>query len=99
MKNWNVSPYLIVLSALTMLGSPGARAQDNDRAQKFAEKAHEKFNSADLDHDGLLTKDEAAKGMPRLAKHFDEIDANHDGKLSWQEVSQYAISKRAARDQ
>ena len=99
MKNWKVSPYLIVLSAVTLLGCVGAHAQDSGRAEKFAAKAHEKFNNADLDHDGFLTKDEASKGMPRIAAHFDEVDANHDSKLSWQEVSQYAIDKRAERKQ
>ncbi len=55
----------------------------------------DKFTAADLDHDGLLTRDEA-KGMPRVLKNFDEIDANHDGKVSLQELAQFMKSKRAS---
>lgn len=64
------------------------------KAEKFAEK----FDAADGNHDGFLTRDEAAKGMPRAAKHFDAIDADHDGKLSRQEIAQFLATKRKARE-
>lgn len=67
--------------------------------EKSGAKLREKFEAADIDHDGLLTRDEAAKGLPHAAKHFDEIDTNHDGKLSMQEVAQYLRNKRATREE
>jgi Ca2+-binding EF-hand superfamily protein len=49
-----------------------------------------RFEQADTDHDGRLTRSEAA-AMPFVAKHFDEIDTNHDGYISRDEL-------RAARE-
>jgi Ca2+-binding EF-hand superfamily protein len=39
------------------------------------------FNKLDKDHDGYLSRTEAA-GNPQLAKRFKEADKNGDGKLS-----------------
>lgn len=91
---------VLVVAALTMLAAATCHAADApaaDRAEKAGAKLREKFDAADINHDGLLTRDEAAKGLPHAAKHFDEIDANHDGRLSVQEVAQYLRAKRAAR--
>jgi Ca2+-binding EF-hand superfamily protein len=46
----------------------------------------DRFDEVDINHDGLLSKDEAEIGMPMLFKHFDEIDSNKDGKLSKEEI-------------
>lgn len=45
-----------------------------------------RFQRADADHDGALSRAEAEKGMPRLARHFDVIDANKDGVVSRAEL-------------
>ncbi|HEX4479232.1 MAG TPA: EF-hand domain-containing protein [Rudaea sp.] len=93
----------LLLAALSIAATTAAFAADTPPTPTHIEKAgakmREKFDAADLDHDGLLTRDEAAKGLPRAAKHFDEIDVNHDGKLSMQEVAQYLRSKHAAREE
>ena len=39
------------------------------------------FNNLDKNHDGYLSRTEAA-GNPTLAKKFKDADRNHDGKLS-----------------
>jgi len=39
------------------------------------------FNNLDKNHDGYLSRTEAA-GNPALLKKFKEADRNHDGKLS-----------------
>jgi Ca2+-binding EF-hand superfamily protein len=44
----------------------------------------ERFNAADVNHDGGLDREEA-KNMPMLSQHFDEVDANKDGKVTRQE--------------
>ncbi len=38
------------------------------------------FMRLDTDHDGKISRDEAAKN-PKLAAKFDQLDANHDGFL------------------
>lgn len=85
----------IALSALLI--SLSACAQDGSRQQQMAEKAKERFAAADLNHDGFLSRDEAQKGMPRLADHFDEIDTDHDGQVSTAEILAYLKQRRASR--
>lgn len=68
-----------------------------DRIEKSGAKMRERFDAADIDHDGLLSRDETAKGFPHLSKHFDAIDTNHDGKLSVQEIAVFLRNKRAVR--
>src|SRR5512144_121327 len=47
----------------------------------------ERFDEADINHDGALGRDEAEIGMPMLFAHFDEIDTNKDGKISKDELA------------
>ncbi|HEY9131848.1 MAG TPA: EF-hand domain-containing protein [Dyella sp.] len=64
---------------------------------RMAQKAQERFTSADTNQDGYLSRDEAQRGMPRLAEHFDEIDTDRDGRLSKAEILAYVQQRRAAR--
>ena len=45
-----------------------------------------RFAAADADHDGLLSRVEVGRALPRLAARFDEIDRNADGNLSPDEL-------------
>ena len=56
----------------------------------------ERFKRADADGDGVLSRAEAEKGMPRLARYFDQLDANHDGFVTLEEI-EAARKARAAR--
>ena len=91
----------IQMAALFIALTTAAFANDTaqpQRVEKAGAKMREKFDVADTDHDGMLSRDEATKGLPHLAKHFDTIDANHDGKLSMQELAQFLRNKHAARN-
>jgi len=68
-----------------------------DGVDRHGDKLREKFAAADTDHDGMLSRAEAAAGMPRLAKSFDAIDTDHDGRLSLAEVAAFLKQARAAR--
>lgn len=86
---------LLIVAA--MLLPLAACAQDGGRAQRFAAKAQERFAAADTNHDGLISRDEAQQGLPRIAQHFDDVDTDHDGQLSREELGAYLRSLRAAR--
>lgn len=86
-----------LLIAAAMLVPLAACAQDGSRAQRFAAKAQERFAAADANHDGLISRDEAQQGMPRIAQHFDDVDTDHDGQLSREELAAYLKSLRASR--
>ena len=95
-------PARITTSALafafaSLLMSFGTHAQDASPSHDMAAKARQRFNDADLDHDGFLSREEAKKGTPRLAEHFDEIDTDHDGKLSPVEIVTYFKQHRGSR--
>ena len=55
--------------------------------QERQARAAEHFKKSDADGNGMLSRAEAEKNMPRLARHFDTIDANKDGQLSRDEMS------------
>ena len=57
----------------------------------------EQFTRADSNADGLLSRDEAGKSMPRVARYFDAIDANHDGGISREELRGYLQTRREAK--
>lgn len=57
--------------------------------QQHQARAAEHFKKSDADGNGngMLSRAEADKGMPRLARHFGMIDAHKDGQLSQEELS------------
>ena len=56
-----------------------------DVARLAKQKALEKFNAADTNGDGKLSREEVDKSFPYLAEKFDQHDKNGDGFLSWEE--------------
>jgi Ca2+-binding EF-hand superfamily protein len=48
--------------------------------------AASRFAAADADRDGVLSRAEVERSLPRLAPRFDEIDRNRDGNLSPDEL-------------
>jgi Ca2+-binding EF-hand superfamily protein len=62
-------------------------------AAPMAAAQEARFAAADADRDGLLSRAEVARALPRLAARFDRIDRDGDGSLSpdelraWRRVS------------
>ena len=92
----NPRSLLILLSFAALVATPLAHA-DADKREAAIEKLRAKFDAADSNHDGYLSRDEAEKGMPYIAAHFDDVDTDHDGKLSQAEVAAYLVKARAGR--
>jgi Ca2+-binding EF-hand superfamily protein len=55
----------------------------------------EKFDMVDANHDGAISREEAA-AAPNLAGKFDEVDADHDGRILPAELKAYAKTHRGA---
>jgi Ca2+-binding EF-hand superfamily protein len=87
------------VAALALLLLPAAaalaQATEADHLKNMLEHAKERFTAADTDHDGMLTKAEAQKGMPFVAKHFDEIDTAKAGKVSAADIAKFMEERRA----
>ena len=66
--------------------------RDAVRAERQAE-ATKRWQAADKDGDGALSREEAA-GMRGVAMHFDEVDANKDGKVERAEMHEFRQRNR-----
>lgn len=60
-------------------------------------RGREKFDAANVTHDGRLTRDQAAAGGLRaVARNFDAIDRDHKGYVTRQDLREWHQAKRAA---
>lgn len=76
---------LTLALGLTLAGASQAQTTAPDEAA--AMKA--RFERLDTNHDGKLSKAEAA-ALPALATRFDELDTDHDGAVSMSEFAKGA---------
>jgi hypothetical protein len=94
---------LALLAACSALAySTGALAQTATQpmgASPHVERAMQqlqiRFSTANTTHDGKLTREQAASGMPRVAQHFDEIDTQKKGYVTLPQIEQF-MQQRAA---
>ena len=102
--------FFVVAAALALaVGSVNAadtKAKSDGKASAGAtsdkigtDKNDPGFNNLDKNHDGKLSRSEAA-GNPALAKKFKDADRNHDGSLSRTEylMTMTAQDARTAKD-
>lgn len=87
---------LVIAGSAAALASGSAFAADS---KSKASSSDPGFNNLDKNHDGYLSRREAA-GNPALAKRFKEADRNGDGKLSRAEYleTMTAQDARTAKD-
>jgi hypothetical protein len=74
----------------TATAPPAAKPHDHKT------RLEQRFAAANTTHDGRLTREQAAAGMPKIAKHFDAIDTAHKGYVTLDEIRAY---RRAMRKQ
>ncbi|MEO6517891.1 MAG: hypothetical protein ABIO17_02695 [Pseudoxanthomonas sp.] len=84
---------LLTLAVLTALSSATAFAASQSHATDVATPPRARL---DLNNDGFIDKNEAAK-TPRLAARFADLDVDKDGKLSKQEMQNWAAGKHGGR--
>lgn len=72
-------------AAQTIVPSLEQEGRKGDMARLAKEQALKKFNSADTDKDGKLSKEEVAKAFPYMAENFSKLDKDSDGFLNWEE--------------
>ncbi len=65
-----------------------ATSGDDDIRRKIAGQ----FINADLDRNGFLSREEAAR-FPKLVREYDRVDANRDGRISMDEFVQMRASQ------
>lgn len=83
---------LLTAAALTAIAVPALAGQNDALVARLTQR----FNGADKDHDGKLTKAEAQAGMPRVYANFDRIDTGKKGYLTLDQIKA-AIATFAGR--
>ena len=78
-----------LITALAFVVPLAAVAQTIQKSQDFKQR----FQAADADKDGKLSRAEAYAAFPLMPQYFDEIDVNRDGSITMIEV-EAARSKR-----
>ncbi|CAN5245518.1 hypothetical protein BH10PSE17_BH10PSE17_29760 [soil metagenome] len=87
---------LITIACTAPLLVQAQSADSAAKIQQLKEQMASRFNAADVDHDGRLTKAEAAR-MPRVAKNFDAIDKAGRGYVTQDDITAYAMAMAAER--
>ena len=75
-----------LLATTLFLAIPLAQAGSTEKPKRLST---EKFDALDTNHDGAISREEAA-AAPELSGRFDDVDANHDGRVVPGELKDYA---------
>jgi hypothetical protein len=89
--------YLASTCAFAQTPSPqtgGMNSQRMERMEHMGAQLKMRFEKANTTHDGKLTREQAASGMPMVAKHFDEIDTQKAGYVTLPQIETF-MQKRA----
>lgn len=99
----NIMKKMIAVLALCIV-SAGALAQSAEmpaaggpRVERAVQQLQARFASANTTHDGKLTREQAAAGMPMVAKHFDEIDAQRNGSITLPQIEAFMTQEMMSR--
>lgn len=89
----HADPYLPPAARHPIANAPAGEALKAKVAQKLAKR----FDEADADHTGTVTREQAMRaGWGFVAQHFDNIDVQHSGKVSLDDIRRYMRSRGAA---
>ncbi|HEX3403596.1 MAG TPA: EF-hand domain-containing protein [Acetobacteraceae bacterium] len=91
---------LFVLLALSLLALP-SQAQSVADATTTTKPAHphltmqQRFEQANVTHDGHLTEDQAKNAYKSVARHFASIDQDKKGYITEDDIRAYYKTQRA----
>ncbi|MCZ8255717.1 MAG: EF-hand domain-containing protein [Polaromonas sp.] len=86
-----------ILCALVLATTAQAQAANPARLEKARSELQKRFEAADTNKDGKLTREEAQAKMPRVYKNYDAIDASRGGAISLADIEAFLVSKKGSR--
>ncbi len=89
------TPFILV--ALVLATTAQAQAANPARLEKARSELQKRFEAADANKDGKLTREEAQARMPRIYKNYDAIDASGSGAISLADIEAFFVSKKGSR--
>jgi Ca2+-binding EF-hand superfamily protein len=88
---------LSIMGLLALGAAAYAQAPNAARMEKARTELQKRFDAADTNKDGKLSREEAQAKMPKVYKNFDAIDAGHTGAISLADIEAFVASKKGAR--
>ena len=84
--------FRFVLLTIAFVASTVAMADDRaEYNRRSAERYVAMFDMADVNKDGLVSREEA-RGTIELEAYFDDLDVNRDGNITRDELTRYIQS-------
>jgi Ca2+-binding EF-hand superfamily protein len=99
MKTQAIARVALVLALAGWTGTCIAQSNSSANAADMKQQFIKRFNAADSNGDGKLTREEAKAGMPFVYKHFDEIDTSKKGYVTVEDIAARAAARRKAKGQ
>ena len=90
---------LLPLLALLALPLPGLAQTTSPQTTHHRMTWEQRFEKANVTHDGHLTMDQARTGYPTLARHFSAVDQDHKGYVTEDDIRAYNKAQRALHHQ
>ena len=77
-----------------------AHVQIEQQRKAMRQRILERFQTADRDGNGVISREEAVEMMPQVSRHFMQFDLNGDGVISMNELEtiQMRIAERQHKD-
>ncbi|SDM38732.1 EF-hand domain-containing protein [Polaromonas sp. JS666] len=88
---------LSIMSLLALGTLAHAQSPNAGRLEKARTELQKRFDAADTNKDGKLTREEAQAKMPKVYKNFDAIDTRHSGSISLADIETFLVSKKGSR--
>jgi hypothetical protein len=83
----------VAVSAAAQTPAPDAAGRMHDIRAKITAR----FDAADANHDGKLTREEAEGKMPMVARSFEQIDKAHRGYVTQEDIQAFMRERIAQR--
>ncbi|EJL80618.1 hypothetical protein PMI15_03748 [Polaromonas sp. CF318] len=86
-----------IMAVLALGTAAHAQSANAARLEKARTELQKRFDAADTNKDGKLTREEAQAKMPKVYKNFDAIDTGHSGAVSLADIETFVVSKKGSR--
>ncbi|OAJ62541.1 hypothetical protein A6V36_21580 [Paraburkholderia ginsengiterrae] len=96
MKKFVAIALLCCASTVTFAQTAAPQGMNPQRMERMVQQLQSRFASANTTHDGKLTREQAAAGMPMVAQHFDEIDTQKAGYITLPQIEAFMQERGAA---
>jgi hypothetical protein len=96
MKKFVAIVLLCCASTVTFAQSAAPQGVNPQRMERMMQQLQSRFANANTTHDGKLTREQAAAGMPMVAQHFNEIDTQNAGYVTLPQLEAFMQQRGAA---